>query len=197
MCRCRRVVMVMLALMLSGTPAVSAGAEEEIRAVFDRLVTAQNAHDLGAVRDLLWDSPRFLWITRGMPIWGREAALRRFGTVFQGTWHLEPSVAELQVTMLGRDAGQIYVPILFSGGPAGQPVQSTRVMMNQTIVRTPTGWKVAAIVPVPLLIEAATIPGPHVTIGTSPGAPTQAVAISPSASPPAPGDGWPAGSRRR
>ena len=151
----RRLSMVTLALLLLVTPAAWAEPEEEIRAVFGRFVAAQNAHDLGALRDLLWDSTRFLWITHGVPVWGREAALKRFEAVYQGTWRLEPSLAELHVTMLSNSAGQLYVPILFTSGAAGQPSQSTRVLMNQTIVRTPAGWKVANVVPVPILVQAA------------------------------------------
>jgi ketosteroid isomerase-like protein len=168
----RRVSMITLALILFVTPFVtpapSAEPEEEIRAVFGRFVAAQNAHDLGATRDLLWDSTRFLWITRGVPVWGREAALKRFEAVYQGTWRLEPSLAELHVTMLSNSAGQLYVPILFTSGPAGQPVQSTHVLMNQTIVRTPAGWKVANIVPVPILVQAASARPPIVAIDKRP-----------------------------
>ncbi len=162
---CRRVSIVTLALMLCLTSAAWAGPEDEIRALFDRFVVAQNAHDLSAVRDLLWDSTRFLWITRGAPIWGREAALKRFEVLYQGTWHLQPNPAELHVTLLSNDAGQLYVPILVTSGPAGQPGQSTRSLMNQTVVRTPAGWKVANIVPVPVLIQAASTHSPSVAIG--------------------------------
>jgi hypothetical protein len=42
--------------------------------LFAKFVAAQNAHDLKAVGELLQDSPQFLWITRGVPIWGRDAA---------------------------------------------------------------------------------------------------------------------------
>jgi ketosteroid isomerase-like protein len=161
---CRRVSMAALLLMLCLTPVAWAGPEDEIRTVFDRFVVAQNAHDLRAVRDLLWDSARFLWITRGAPIWGREAALKRFEALYQGTWRLEPSLAELKVTMLGNDAGQVYVPILFTSGPAGRPVQSTRVLMNQAVIRTPAGWKVANIVPIPVLVQAASTHAPIVAI---------------------------------
>ncbi len=165
----RRVSIITLALILFVspfvTPAVSAEPEEEIRAVFSRFVAAQNAHDLAAMRDLLWDSTRFLWITRGVPVWGRETALKRFEAVYQGTWRLEPSLAELHVTMLSNSAGQLYVPILLTRGAAGQPAQSTRVLMNQTIVRTPAGWKVANIVPVPILIQAASALPPIVATG--------------------------------
>ena len=43
---------------------------------------------------------------------------------------------------------QLYVPILFTiGGPGAAP-QPTRFLMNQTLVKTPTGWKVASILPI-------------------------------------------------
>lgn len=162
---CRRVSMAALVLMLCVTPAAWAGPEDEIRAIFDRFVVAQNAHDLSAVRDLLWNSTRFLWVTRGAPIWGREAALKRFEVLYQGTWQLQPNPAELHITMLSTDAGQLYVPILVTSGPAGQTGQATRILMNQTIVRTPAGWKVANIVPVPVLTQAASTYSPIATAG--------------------------------
>ncbi len=82
----RYVFLALLLLVLSVAPAAWAGPEDEIRTLFDRFVAAQNAHDLSAVRGLLWDSARFLRVTRGTPIWGREAALKRFEALYQGTW---------------------------------------------------------------------------------------------------------------
>src|SRR4051794_3501433 len=84
--------------------------EQEVLALFDRFVTAQNAHDLTAVGELLWDNPGFLWITGGAPIRGEEAALKRFGALYEGTWRLEPKLDDLQVTMLTADVAQIYAP---------------------------------------------------------------------------------------
>jgi hypothetical protein len=70
----------MLAAVLTmSTGHAFAGVDDDVKATFDRFVAAQNAHDVSAVRDLLLDSPNFLWVTRGAPIWGREAALKRFG----------------------------------------------------------------------------------------------------------------------
>jgi hypothetical protein len=40
--------------------------------------------------------------------------------------------------------------------------------MNQTIVRTPAGWKVANIVPVPILVQAASARPPVVAIDVRP-----------------------------
>jgi len=117
--------------------------------VFDRFVVAQNAHDLKAVGELLLDSPGFLWITRGAPIWGRDAALKRFEALYQGTWRLEPNQGDFRVIMLRDDVAQLYVPIVFTIGPAGQPAQPTRFLMNQVLVKTPAGWKVSSILPIP------------------------------------------------
>jgi hypothetical protein len=74
-----------------------ASVDDEVKATFDRFVVAQNAHDVSAVRDVLLDSPNFLWVTRGVPIWGRDAALKRFETLYQGTWKLSPDTANLKV----------------------------------------------------------------------------------------------------
>ena len=135
-------------VMLSG-PAVSA-PEDDVRASFERLVTAQNAHDANAVRDLLLDSPNFLWITRGTTIWGRDAAMKRFETYYQGTWRLSPDSSSLKIIMLGDSAAQLYVAIMFTIGAPGQPAQDGPTLMNQTWVKTPGGWRVASILPIPV-----------------------------------------------
>jgi Domain of unknown function (DUF4440) len=144
-------------------PALAA-PEDEVRAQFDRFVAAQNAHDIKVVGDLLLDSPNFLWITRGTPIWGREAALKRFEALYQGTWTLDPRKDELKVTMLRDDTAQLFVPMTFSIGPAGEPAQPMRFLMNQLIVKTPSGWKTANILPIPappLLMSDTERPARH------------------------------------
>ena len=128
---------------------VAAAPEDEVRATFDRFVAAQNAHDVGSVRALLLNSRDFLWITRGTPVWGIDAALNRFTTLYQGTWHLDPEAASLKVMMIGDGAAQLYVPIVFTIGTAGQPAQPTRFLMNQLLVKTAAGWKISNILPIP------------------------------------------------
>src|SRR5206468_1317891 len=71
----------LVVVVLASANVVGAAPEDEVRAVIDRYVTAQNTHDLAAVAELLWDSPRFL--------------------------------------------------------------------MNQVLLKTPAGWKVASILPIP------------------------------------------------
>ena len=94
-------------------------------------------------------SPDFLWITRGNPIWGSDAAMKRFAALYEGTWRLEPDTASLKIVTIGQDAAELFVPISFTIGAAGQPAQTTRFLMNQVLVRTSAGWRVSSILPIP------------------------------------------------
>ena len=121
-----------------------------MRAAFDQFVKAQNAHDVAGVRELLLDSPRFLWVTRGTPIWGRDAALKRFEALYQGTWKLSPDLPNLKAVFVSDTTAQLHVPIIFNIGPAGQAAPDAPFLMNQTLVKTPAGWRIANILPIPL-----------------------------------------------
>jgi len=135
--------------LLAGGGVARAGTEEDVRATFEKFVAAQNAHDSKAVGELLLDAPGFLWITRGAAVWGRAEALKRFEALYAGTWQLAPIMAEFRMVAVTAEAAQFYVPIDFQIGPPGQAAQTTRFLMNQTLIKTPAGWKVASILPIP------------------------------------------------
>lgn len=145
------------ALALLPTVASAAG-EDEVRAVFDQFVKAQNSHDVAGVRDLLLDSPNFLWVTRGAPVWGREAALKRFESLYQGTWKLSPDMSNLKTVLVSETTAQLYIPITFNIGAPGQPAPDTPFLMNQTFVKTAAGWRITSILPIPLPAPAAAPP---------------------------------------
>ncbi len=44
---------------------------------------------------------------------------------------------------------QIFVPIVFKIGAAGQPASESRFLMNQTLAKTPAGWRIASILSIP------------------------------------------------
>ncbi len=141
------------AVLMICAGSVQAGPEDEVKAQFSKFVAAQNAHDLKALGDMLLDSPQFLWITRGAPIWGREAALKRFEALYQGTWFLDPRTDELKVFELQPGVAQLYVPITFMIAPAGQTAQPARFLMNQILVKTSEGWKVSSVLPIPVPMQ--------------------------------------------
>ena len=141
-----------LALLLGSmarAPALAA-SEDEVRATFERFVVAQNAHDEKALTGLLLDSPDFLWITRGTPVWGHEQAMKRFAGLFKATWQLAPDLSQLKVTMVGEGVAQLFVPIAFTIGNVGEPAQTTMFLMNQVLRKTADGWKVSSILPIPI-----------------------------------------------
>jgi ketosteroid isomerase-like protein len=149
-CLARRLAICGAFVFLSlGIRSAAAAPEDDVRTTFDHFVIAQNAHDVKAVESLLLGSPNFLWITRGTPVWGPEAALRRFAALYEGTWRLEPEASGLKVTMIGDGAAQVYVPIVFTIGAAGQQPQPARFLMNMILTKTADAWKVSSILPIP------------------------------------------------
>ena len=106
-------------VVLTSVSVVRAAPEDELRAVIDRYVAAQNAHDLGAVAELLWDSPEFLWITRGAPIWGRQPALTRFECCTAEPGDSSRHCPTLRIMLIADGVAQTYVPIMFTIGPPG------------------------------------------------------------------------------
>lgn len=146
---CGRLRTAISLMLLTVAGVANAGSEDEVKALFTKFVAAQNAHDLKVVGELLQDSPNFLWVTRGTPVWGRDAALKRFEALYQGTWSLDPKSEELKVIELQPGVAQLYVPVTFMIAPAGQAAQPMRFLMNQVLVKTTDGWKVSSILPVP------------------------------------------------
>jgi ketosteroid isomerase-like protein len=146
--RCLTACVVLMLVPLSIRSAFAAPMDE-VRATFDRFVAAQNAHDIKALESLLLNSPDFLWITRGSPVFGADEALKRFAALYQGTWRLEPEAASLKATVIGAGVAQIYIPIKFTIGGPGQSPQQTLFLMNLILVQAQGGWRVSSILPIP------------------------------------------------
>ena len=147
--RIRRAAALLIAACAVQAGAAAASPEIEVRAAFEKFVQVQNAHDTKALDGLLADSPQFLWISRGTVIWGRDAAMQRFAKLHEGTWKLDPEFASLRVVPMGNDVAELHVPVLFTIGAPGQPPQTTRMFLNQVLVRSGGDWRVMSIFPVP------------------------------------------------
>jgi hypothetical protein len=134
--------------------AVSAGDVEEIRALFLRQAAGETAHDIEVIDAVLAhalpgqpDPVNF--VARAYRFWGREAVIEHFRTIFTGTWRFEPDEEAIRIIPLGPDAAHIYAPTRVTAGPAGQEAPTYTFLVNEFAIRTPEGWRISAIVPVP------------------------------------------------
>jgi ketosteroid isomerase-like protein len=148
--RLARLIMSLAVILMAvpGRQASAAADEAEARAFFTKFVAAQNAHDISAVKSMLWNSPGMLWFGRNVETRGRDAVAERFGEYYQGTWHLEPDMSQFHVTVISNNVMQILVPIVFTRGLPGQPAQDNKFLISQTFVSDAEGWHVASILPI-------------------------------------------------
>lgn len=119
--------------------------EREVRALYERLVAAQNARDVTAVRALLWDSPHFLWISDGKPFWGADAMIARM-SAFQRAevWEVTPDRARARVVEVSPTSAVLFQPLRLTLGPRADP-RSIDFLVNMLAVRTADGWRVGAL----------------------------------------------------
>ena len=137
-----------VAAVTSGGHASAAANETEARALFAKFVAAQNAHNADDVKAMLWNSPSMLLFARGVETRGPESVAARFKEYYEGTWHLEPDMAQFRVAAISSDVLQILVPIVFTRGLPGNPPQDNAFLISQTFVRDATDWYVASILPI-------------------------------------------------
>lgn len=143
-------VWILVAAAMFATAAY-ANMEEEVRAVFDKYIATQNAHDLKGIRNLLSDSPDLLWISRGKAIWGREAALKNLEERYKGTWRIDVDKKELRVISVSRRVAQVYAPTELTFGDPGVEPSRNRLYINLVMVKKPEGWQIVSILPILVL----------------------------------------------
>ena len=134
--------------------AIDAAAIAEIRALFLRQAAGETAHDIDVIDAVLAHSPPgqpdpVNFVARAYCFWGRKAVLEHFRTIFAGTWRFEPDEDEIKIIPLGPDVAHIYAPTHITVGAPGQQAVTFRFLVNEFAIRTPDGWRISAIVPVP------------------------------------------------
>jgi hypothetical protein len=147
-------VMGIVGLILSQT--TRADVTSEVKAVFERCILAQNARDIEALKNILLDSPNFLWIARDRAVQGRDPALQDLEAC-RGTFYLDPGMAEFRTIELSGDVVQVYAPAVFIPPPRPQPQQPVQLppsalqlppvkfIISETMVRTSAGWRIGTI----------------------------------------------------
>ena len=138
---------VWLFLAFTGWMVATARADtrSEVLAAYGRFAAAQNALDLGRVRETLLDSPDFLWVSDGKSIWGREALIERMGR-FQAleVWRVEPLLDRARVVEVAPDVAYLHMPLDLHLGTRKEPTV-TRFLVSILCRRTAEGWRIAAL----------------------------------------------------
>lgn len=144
----KAMLLVVAVTLCSGGDARAAANDAEARAIFEKFIAAQNAHNADDVKAMLLDSPSTLLFARGIDTRGRDAVAARFKEYYEGTWHLEPDMSKFRVAVISNDVMQILVPIVFTRGLPGKSPQQNTFLISQTYVQDANGWHVASIMPV-------------------------------------------------
>lgn len=136
------------ALALGGAAGAQTAPDEigdALRGLYLRFVAAQNARDLARVRETLWDSPDFLWISDGRPFWGPDAMLERMSQFQKAeVWRVEPDLAAARPAALAGDSAYLLLPLTLVIGPAAAPSR-LRFLVGMLARREETGWRIAAL----------------------------------------------------
>jgi ketosteroid isomerase-like protein len=124
---------------------VRADPGDDVRDVYARFLAAQNARDLAHVRSVLWDSPKFLWVSDGMSVWGPDALVDRMSQFQKAeVWHVEPDLAKAVPVELSGTTAYLHLPLVLTIGSSANP-DRLRFLVSVLGIQTPAGWRIAAL----------------------------------------------------
>jgi hypothetical protein len=102
--------------LLRPSPARPAEGSDLVE-TYRRFVTAQNAGDLETVRGLFTQTPRFLWVSDGQSIWGRDAAIERMSVFRQSeVWHVTPDLETAVTVPLDERTAYLHLSLVLAIG---------------------------------------------------------------------------------
>ncbi len=141
----------------------AATPESEIRALYRQLIDAENAHDIAAVRRMVWKSPSALFVAKTKTpaegnwagFWGTDTVVDHIAELFQGTFVMAPDYGREKVVQLSRDVMQTYVPLDISVAYGGQSGTPKPFLMIVEWVRERGEWKMATDIALPVPVPPA------------------------------------------
>ena|ERR1700733_673802 len=147
------------------TPAPKMAAEPldaatlgKLKVLYRSLIQAENAHDLKAVRRIIWESPSTLFVAKTKTpaegnwagFWGSDVVMQHFHDLYQGPFRIDPDYSRERVVGLTRDVAETYVPVQITVAYAGQTPVPKPFLMILTWIRTTEGWRMATDIALPI-----------------------------------------------
>jgi hypothetical protein len=139
----------------AATPHVlDARDSQAIKTVFLQQAAAATAHDMAAFERVFASAPQgspnsVTFVARAYQYWGKQAIIDHFTETFKGVWKFEPDAANIKVLPLTADSAEIYAPTQVTFGASEATAKTSPFLVCEIAVRTPEGWRIAAIMPVP------------------------------------------------
>jgi hypothetical protein len=141
-----------------GPILITPATEKELRDTYKRLIDAENAHDIAAVRTLLWNSPSALFVAKTKTpaegnwagFWGADVVLDHLSELYQGTFVMAPDYSRERVVLLSSTVAETYVPLSISVAYAGQSGTPKPFLMIVEWVREHGAWKMATDIALPI-----------------------------------------------
>lgn len=143
---------------------LSADDEATLRALYKRLIDAENRHDIAAVKPMVWNSPDALFVAKTATpeegnwagFWGADVVVQHLNDLYKaGPFRIDPDYSKEKVVALSRDVAETYVPVNITVAYAGQTPAPKPFLMILEWVRTPGSWRMATDVALPIP------PAPH------------------------------------
>jgi hypothetical protein len=145
----------------AATTAKSPGAHDldELRALYRRLIDAENRHDIEAVRPMVWVSPNTLFVAKTATaaegnwagFWGTEVVLQHLDDLYKaGPFRIEPDYDKERIVALSQDVAETYVPVSITVTYGGQVPVPKPFLMILEWVRTGDGWRMATDIALPI-----------------------------------------------
>ncbi|EDP65136.1 hypothetical protein BAL199_01279 [alpha proteobacterium BAL199] len=124
---------------------VHAAPADEVTALYEQFVAAQNRHDLTTVRALLVPTDAFVWVSDGKAFWGPETMIERMSR-FQASevWEVIPDRERRRFIDLSADSAYLYQPLTLRIGSAAQP-DAIPFLVSVLCVQTEDGWRIKAL----------------------------------------------------
>ena len=137
---------------------INARTEQELRATYKRLIDAENAHDIEAVKGFVWNSPSALFVAKTKTaaegnwagFWGADVVVSHIGELFHGTFVMSPDYSREKIVQLSADVAETYVPLEISVGYAGQSGTPKPFLMIVEWVNVQGKWKMATDIALPI-----------------------------------------------
>src|SRR5215813_5136554 len=139
--------------------SLSADDLEALRALYRRLIDAENRHDIEAVRPIVWVSPDALFVAKTATaaegnwagFWGTEVVLQHLTDLYKaGPFRIEPDYDKEKIVALSQDVAETYVPVSITVTYGGQVPVPKPFLMILEWVRTDDGWRMATDIALPI-----------------------------------------------